>query len=269
LTADEIAPRLRDGMRLGEAIAAIYETYADKAGKPRWGDKTPMYMRHLPLLERLFPDAQFLHLVRDGRDAAVSFLRMPEGTFTRTWAHPTKVREFACLWRVEVEAARELGRRVGAGRYRQTRYEDLVADPVTVVREVCDFASLTFEPAMLEYAREVDVSAKPHQQRLLQAPTPGARDWRSELSVDDAHAFEAVAGELLAELGYELRDPSTRPPELGARARLAWYRGRLAAWNAAASAIQRSPLWRRRHARLTTPAPVPERPAPGTRSSGR
>jgi hypothetical protein len=256
-------------MRLGEAISAIYETYADKAGKPRWGDKTPMYMRHLPLLERLFPDAQFLHLVRDGRDAAVSFLRMPEGTFTRTWAHPTTAPDFACLWRVEVEAARELGRRVEAGRYRHIRYEELVAEPEKVVREICEFASLTFEPAMLEYASDVDVSAKPHQQRLLQAPTPGVRDWRSELSVDDARAFETVAGELLAELGYELLDPSTRPPDLGARARLAWYRGRLAGWNAAASAIQRSPLWRRRHPRLTTPAPVSERPAPGTPSSGR
>ena len=58
-----------------------------------------MYMRHLPLLERLFPDAQYVHLIRDGRDAALSFLRMPAGTFTRTWAHPDTAAEFACLWR--------------------------------------------------------------------------------------------------------------------------------------------------------------------------
>ena len=70
-----------------------------------------MYMRHLPLLEELFPDAQYVHLIRDGRDAALSFLQMPEGTFTRTWAHPTTPAQFACLWRKEVEDARALGRR--------------------------------------------------------------------------------------------------------------------------------------------------------------
>src|SRR5204863_74419 len=65
---DEVRARLRPGMRLGEAIAAVYETYAARHGKSRWGDKTPMYMQRLPMLERLFPDARFVHLVRDGRD---------------------------------------------------------------------------------------------------------------------------------------------------------------------------------------------------------
>ncbi len=52
----DVAARVDSGMPTGEAIAAIYEVYAAAAGKPRWGDKTPMYMRHLPLLEELFPD---------------------------------------------------------------------------------------------------------------------------------------------------------------------------------------------------------------------
>ena len=97
LPLDDIAARLRPDLRTGAAIAAIYETYAARRDKPRWGDKTPMYMRHLSLLERLFPDAQYVHLIRDGRDAALSFLRMPEGTFTRTWAHPdTSPSSHAC-----------------------------------------------------------------------------------------------------------------------------------------------------------------------------
>src|SRR5688572_8837469 len=132
-----------------------------------------MYMRHLPLLEQLFPDAQYVHLVRDGRDAAVSFLRMPAGTYTRTWAHPDTAQEFACLWRTEVRAARALGARVGPGRYLEVRYEDLVAGPANAVSAICTFADLPFDPAMLAYAGEVDVSAKPHQQRLRQPPTAG------------------------------------------------------------------------------------------------
>ena len=249
LSIADVAPRIRSGMPTGEAIAAIYDAYAEAAGKPRWGDKTPMYMRHLSLLDELFPDARYVHLIRDGRDAALSFLQMPEGTYTRTWAHPTTPAEFACLWRKEVTDARALGRRVGTARYHEVRYEALVADPDATVRAICAFADAPFEPAMLDYAGAVDVSSKPHQQRLLTPPTTGVRSWRDDMSAQDVAGFEEVAGDLLSELGYEVRSAGTA----GARSALAraWYDTRLAAWNASASLVQRSPLWRRRHPRLS------------------
>jgi hypothetical protein len=247
VSPEEVAPRLRSGMKTGEAISAIFESYAMKVGKPRWGDKTPMYMRHLPLLARLFPDAQYVHLIRDGRDAALSFLEMPEGTFTRTWAHPGDAAQFACLWRKEVGDARVLGRRAGPGRYLEVRYEDLVTTTSEVVESICDFANLPFELEMVEYAGAVDVSDKPHQQRLLQAPTAGVRSWRDDMTSSDARAFEAIAGDRLSELGYGLHDPPPRSPSTHARVALGWYDVRLAAWSAAASALQRSPMWRRQH----------------------
>ncbi|HEY5873066.1 MAG TPA: sulfotransferase [Gaiellaceae bacterium] len=249
LSVDDVAARVRSGMPIGEAVAAIFEAYATAAGKPRWGDKTPMYMRHLELLDELFPDAQYLHLIRDGRDAALSFVQMPEGTFTRTWAHPRTAAGFACLWRKEVADARALGRRLGASRYREVRYENLVASPDETVREVCAFAAIPFEQPMLDYTGAVDVSAKPHQQRLLTPPTRGVRSWREDMSADDVVAFESVAGDLLSELGYDVESRSSG----GTRPALerAWYEARLTAWNVAASAVQRSPLWRRRHPRLS------------------
>jgi hypothetical protein len=247
---DELAARLRPGMTTSEAIGAVFAAYAAKHGKPRWGDKTPMYMRHLTLLDRLFPDAQYVHLIRDGRDAALAFLDMPEGVVTQTWAHPTTPAAFACEWRVEVADARALGAMVGPSRYLEVRYEQLVAETEAVVRSICDFADLPFEPAMLEYAGAVDVSEKPHHQRLLQAPTKGVRDWRSQMGRGDAQAFEAVAGDLLDDLGYELLDPTSARPGRRAGMALAWYRARIGAYNAAAYTLQSSPLWRRRHPRL-------------------
>jgi hypothetical protein len=248
--AEDVAARLRPGMTTGEALDAVLSAYAAKHGKPRWGDKTPMYMRHLGLIDRLFPTAQYVHLIRDGRDAGLAFLDIPEGVVTRTWAHPRSSTGFACEWRTEVRRARELGRRLGPSRYHEVRYEELVADTEGVVRSICDFAGLPFEAQMLEFAGAVDVSAKPHHQRLLQPPTRGVRDWRTQMSEKDVAAFEAVAGDLLAELGYEVRGTARARPGLRASVSLAWYRARMEAWNTVASATQRSPLWRRRHPRL-------------------
>lgn len=244
--AEEFAARLRPGMTLGQALDGVYSAYAAKHGKPRWGDKTPMYMRHLALIDDLFPDAQYAHLIRDGRDAALAFLDMPEGVVTRTWAHPRSARGFACEWRTEVERARRLGEKVGGSRYLEVRYEDLVADTEGVIRTICRFAELPFAPEMLEFAGAVDVSEKPHHQRLLQPPTTGVRDWRSQMPPGDVRAFEEVAGDLLGSLGYE-RSRAGEGSSARGRLALASYRARMRAWNAAARTAQRSPLWRRRH----------------------
>jgi hypothetical protein len=146
-----------------------------------------------------------------------------------------------------VIAARALGRRVGPDRYLELRYEELVADPDRALVRCCDLAGLTFEPEMLAYAGEVDVSAKPHQQSLMRPPTAGLRDWRTQMSPADVAAFEKVAGNLLRALGYEAAGVET----LSGRIARSSYAARVAAWTASSSALRRSPLWRRRHPPLS------------------
>src|SRR5262249_58551434 len=96
---------------------------------------------------------------------------------------------------------------------------------------------------MLEYAAEVDVSSKPHQQSLKRPPTPGLRDWRTQLSPDDVAGFEQIAGDLLRRLGYE----ADRAPTVSGALRPASYSARVGAWTTASYALRRSPWWRRRH----------------------
>jgi len=228
-------------MTTGAAIAAIFEAYAAVRGKPRWGDKTPLYMQYLGLLERLFPTALYVHLIRDGRDAALSFLSVPGGVVTEGWGHPRDAAGFACQWATEVRAARRLGARLGPGRYAELRYESLVAAPAVELRRVCAFAGLAYDDAMLDYVGRTDSARKAHQQRLNEPPRQGMRDWRTELDPAERKRFEAVAGDLLDELGYETGDRRT------ARARLASYRVRTAAWRGVGAAVQRSRLWARRH----------------------
>jgi hypothetical protein len=156
--------------------------------------------------------------------------------------HPRTPAEFAAQWRTEVAAARRLGRRVGR-RYLEVNYEDLVDDVEAVLRRICAFAGLEYEPAIVDYAGSVDVSAKPHQQRLKQPPTKGVRSWRDQMAAADVAAFENVAGDVLRELGY----PASHVPDTRGRAALALYGVRAGAWRVASFALRRSFLWRRRH----------------------
>jgi Sulfotransferase family len=248
VSLDRVRQVLPGGARLSDGLRAVYQTYAEAHGKSRWGDKTPLYMQYLPLLQRLFPDALYVHIVRDGRDAASSFRAMPAGIVTEGWAHPRSPAGFACQWRTEVAAARTLARRVGRERYRELRYEALAADPEATLRQVCEFAGLGFEPAMLEYQGRVDLTGKPHQTSLQRPPTPGIRDWRTDMETADVAAFESIAGDALDALGYPLADPAQAAgPGARGRAELLSYRSRAAAWRAAGQATARSPLWRRRH----------------------
>ncbi len=246
ITPDDVRPRLHEGMTTSEAIAAIFETYAERQGKPRWGDKTPLYMQQLPLLERLFPDAIWVHLVRDGRDAALSFLELPEGFSGKTWARPGTVPQFAARWRTEILAAQRLGRHAGS-RYLELRYEDLVADPERELRRICEHASLAWEAEMLDHTRPSDTAHMPEHRNLAQPPTPGLRDWRSQMSREDALAFEEVAGDVLKSAGYELLAPAVGYPAARGRLELARFAGLSRSWNTTAAAYQRSPLWRRSH----------------------
>ena len=208
---------------LGEAIRTIFGLYAASQGKARYGDKTPGYVSHLSSLAALFPEARFVHIVRDGRDVALSYLDVSFG--------PESVERAAIHWKRVVERGREAGRRLGPDRYVEVRYEDLLDDPHAAVSALCAFIELEFHPDMLRYTdRAADVasgSAFPEAHgRLALPPTKGLRDWRTQMTRKDVTAFELLAGDLLAELGYER---TVDRAGVGARARVAGSRLRIQA----------------------------------------
>ena len=259
VTPDDVRRRLAPDPSFPEVIAAVYGAYAGSRGKLRFGDKTPAYMQRLDLLERVFPRAQYVHIVRDGRDAMLSFAAMRRRP-RFNWARPRGVGDFACHWHFEIRAARRLGETVGRGRYLELRYEDLVAEPERTLREVCAFAGLGYEPEMLEYHHGVDASTLEDHPRLAQPPTAGVRDWREQMGPRDVEHFEAIAGSTLEELGYPRAYPA---PSTAARARAvleaAAFRARSKSWHAALAFVRRSPAWRLRqiHIRRTSPAADP------------
>ncbi len=240
----EVCRRLPPRPSFADAVQAIYRIYAEGRGKPRFGDKTPAYMQRLPLLERAFPRAQYVHIVRDGRDACLSFLGMRRQP-RFNWARPRGVGSFACQWELEIGHARRLGEALGASRYLEVRYEDLVLDPERWLRRTCAFLGLEFEPAMLEYHRDVESARLLDHPKLAEPPTPGLRRWRQQMAPRDVELFEAVSGRVLDAYGYERVYPK---PSAAARAWAAFecaaFRARVLSWHLSLAVVRRSAVWR-------------------------
>lgn len=198
-----------------EAVDAAFTAYARARGKIRWGDKTPRYIEHIELLASLFPDARFVHVVRDGRNVALSYADVPFG--------PKTVARAAALWRDRVRAGMRAGRSLGAARYLELRYEDVVAGEEAVAataRRLSDFLELEFHADMLDpatHARaEVLARASLYNPHVVGKPIAATRSWERDMAPPHVEVFEAVAGGLLSELGYPRRHPA---PRAGARAR--------------------------------------------------
>jgi hypothetical protein len=219
LDPDELRARFdaAEHFDAGAAMRAFYSLYAEKHGKPRWGDKSPSYVRRMRRVQEVLPEARFVHLIRDGRDVALSQLDVHHGA--------DEVEQAAADWVEGIEKARNNARRVEG--YLELRYEDLVEDPEPLLRRVCDLCELDFDPAMLDYHRDAEErmaetvrefdrgagggAAITAEQRGAQhanvskPPQPErAGRWRRDMTPEQLSAFEAKAGALLADLGYEL-----------------------------------------------------------------
>ena len=200
----------RDRISYAEAIDATFTAWARVHGKPRWGDKTPRYVECMPLILDLFPDAAFIHLIRDGRDVALSYADVPFG--------PKTVGKAAALWARRVRTGMEQGRAMEEGHYIEMIYEDLVEDPQGEIKTLCEFIRLGFEPDMLNYtekARSAMLSTAGELNPHVSEKPHAVRTWQDEMRPEHVEIFEAVAGDVLSELGYE-----RRYPHAGAQAKL-------------------------------------------------
>jgi hypothetical protein len=189
---------------LGSALGTIFRGYSDRFGKPRWGDKRPAYLQNLDRILRLFPDAQIVNIVRDGRDCVASLKEM-------SW-HRKDIYSTVAAWARAVDDGRRAAARLDRSQYHQLRYEDLVADPHRQLRALCDFLDEEYDPAMARPSEvaEVAVPARKTWHWRTRAEVDGARvrSWQQRLTPDEIALCEAALGERLAACGYE---PSEAP----------------------------------------------------------
>ena len=225
LDADELLARFREikPLNAGDAIRAFFDLYAEGQGKPRWGDKTPIYINRMMLIERALPEARMIHLIRDGRDAALSRAK-------RVLKEPTPMYKVAERWKNRILRAREQAPRLD--HYLELRYEDVVLDTEASLRRICEYVELPWDDSMLHYHQraagrmkemhrdlppEPGKPLRPADHRMAahaltsEPPDPSRLGrWKTEMSPEDRAAFEEAAGDLLTELGYELEGEPAR-----------------------------------------------------------
>jgi hypothetical protein len=191
-------------------LSRFYDFYGRNEGKRLVGDKTGSYVRHIPTLHELWPNTRFVHLIRDGRDVALSVLswkETPGASRFATWAED-RVSTTGLWWKQNVELGRESGADLPGGLYYEVRYEALVVEPAWECESLCAFLELPYDAAMLRFHEGRTRTDPGLSSKQAWLPiTAGLRDWRSQMPRADVERFEAVAGDLLDELGYERAVP--------------------------------------------------------------
>jgi len=209
----------------GNLVSRIFDLYGERQGKPLVGDKTPDYVRCIETLHRLWPSARFVHVIRDGRDVALSMMDWPKsrpkpGDFA-AWRED-RVSTAALWWEMNVRLGRRAGKSLGHKLYYEVRYESLVTHPEEECAALCEFLGVPYSDAMLRFHELPGVSDPGLETKRAHLPvTPGLRDWSAQLPPKESERFEAAVGALLEELGFArvVQRPRTEVLEQAARIR--------------------------------------------------
>lgn len=191
------------------------QRFLEQEGKQRWVEKTPNNVRAIGPILTWYPNARFIHVIRDGRDVACSLRNHPKERIENGRVVPLKtvnpMDRCATRWRDDV--CHGLAYR-DHPRVLEVRYEDLVRDPAEQFAQVCAFIGETFDESMLSASD--DEPARPGQN----LNNPGASSsitpraigrWEKDLSAAERRVVDDIAGELLIKAGYATDHRWARP----------------------------------------------------------
>jgi hypothetical protein len=188
----------------------------------RFAEKTPRNCFIMPFLAEAFPDAQFIHIIRDGRDAALSYSKKPwlqaasatsgkrepggypYGPYARFWVERDRISEFEstsdihrCIWawRQFTASALSAAADLPTSRYHELRYEHLVAHPKHEADRLLDFLGISFPQSRTTL-----------QKAIAQVRPDSLGQWQRELSAEQLECITTEAGSLLQQLGYQTKE---------------------------------------------------------------
>ena len=183
---------------LSNIFDELFCTYTEKhsPGSKIWGDKTPMNTLYLDWVGTVFPRSKFIHIIRDGRDVASSYLKMER--------YDT-ILEAANRWINSIESAQSFGSKIKEN-YIEIRYEELVTKPEEVIKYTCDFLDIDYDSKMLDHTKQVkklgDTDKEHHSNLSKPISSDSVGKWRNNLSESDQESITKLLHKHLQRLGY-------------------------------------------------------------------
>jgi hypothetical protein len=191
-----------------EVLDVFMGAIADGQGKSRWAEKTPNHVFYIGRIASAFPDARFVHVVRDGRDVALSQRKL--GWLRRYTRDPLlQLIWGGKMWEQIVRAARRQGERL-PGRYREVRYEDMVRDLDEVLPGLESFTGVELSVGGVAESRfgalgRANTAFRDSNGHGVFRQASGR--WRERLEVEERRSLDWAIGETLATFGYETPRP--------------------------------------------------------------
>lgn len=205
LPLDVVERDYRRSCCLGEFVELLMQRTLQKARKERWGEKSPCNVRCLKTIFQFFPQARFIHMVRDGRDVVASLRTHPKYCWRNGERVPTGICNpwTACVARWVNDVNAGLPWR-GDDRYLEVRYERLAAEPEETLRGVLNWLGEDWDDAVINFYESHDERGSDVANPGVMRPVYGSAldRWRKELTEEAISAFNVDAVALLMRLGY-------------------------------------------------------------------
>lgn len=184
----------------GAIVTRFHGEYARTKGKPHWANVDIATLDNMDLVNSWFANARFLHIIRDGRDVALSHQTMPYGA--------GNIAECARAWADRTTTNVKMGRILGPRRHMTIRFEDLVLDTQASLERICDFLGVPFDDSMLRYGDMVKEKIPENRRWLwpsISRPPQESKvgQWRQHMTRSQRIVFEGLANRALKAWGYE------------------------------------------------------------------
>ena len=217
---------LCDGRSSGDFLRIVMENLARSQNVQRWAEKTPDHVLYLQEIKRTLPDALIIHVIRDGRDVALSLDRIGF-LLPYVWSKRSTVMVCGLYWQWMVEVGTKFGATLGRD-YLQVHFEDLVQDPQGTLGNIGKFIDHDLDYARIQQVgihtvRKPNTSFRSDFESTNFQPV---KRWERYFPESELAKFESLVGPTLKRFGYRLKTAEKDLPKtLELRGLRAYYRG--------------------------------------------
>lgn len=181
-------------------VGAFHRAYALKKNKRFWANLDISTLDEMDVAHQLFPGARFIHIVRDGRDVALSHETMPFGS--------SNTFDCARSWQQRISTNLKMGAMLAPQLYKVVRYEDLILEPESTLEGLCNFIGIPYSKKMLEYGDMVADKIPDHRRWLWpdldkKPQKSKCYGWKAGMSERKRIVFEGETADILDRFGYE------------------------------------------------------------------